>query len=384
MPAPVAEPSSYIAPAPVGTVPTPVPAPQPAPLPAPTAPPAPTLPEAPPLPSDPVSQPQPAPTEQPAPARRTYTNPVFDKNAPDPSIVRADDGSFYAYTTETDGLPFQVLRSADLTTWERVGAAFENGGPDWITEHRWAPDVVKTGDHYTMLFSGRGADGKQRIGYATSPSPSGPFQDRGVLVEANSVGYVIDPNLEQVGDRWVMYYGSTGGRDQPGQDGITAVDLDIAADGTITPKGPGSVVLPEGADRHLVEGAWMHQRDGKFYLFYSDGRWDAKGGDQDYAVKVARADSPTGPFEKLGDPILAKGNGVTGPGHMSIVTDDAGQDWMLYHGWGADTDRGRLLRMDPVEWRNGWPVVNGGNGPSTSPMDAPVIAAREGVAALAQ
>ena len=310
-------------------------------------------------------------------------NPVFDANAPDPSIVRADDGTFYAYTTETAGLPFQVLRSKDLTSWERVGAAFAGNGPDWIKENRWAPDVVKTGDHYTMLFSGRGTDGKQRIGYATSPSPAGPFQDRGVLIEANSVGYVIDPNLEQVGDRWVLYYGSTGGHDQPGQDGITAVDLSIAADGAITTKGPGAVVLPEGGDRHLVEGAWMHQRDGKFYMFYSDGRWDAKGGAQDYAVKVARGDSPTGPFEKLGTPILSQGNGVTGPGHMSIVTDDAGTDWMLYHGWSADSDTGRLLRMDPIEWRDGWPVVNGGDGPSMTPMDAPVIAAIDGAAALA-
>lgn len=330
----------------------------------------------------PPAPPPPDPTEPVTPPRRTYVNPVFDANAPDPSIVRAEDGTFYAYTTESAGQKFQVLRSPDLVSWERVGAAFAGQGPAWVDKHRWAPDVVRTGDHFTMLYSGRGHDGNMRIGYATSPTPEGPFADRGILVESNSVGYVIDPNLEQVGDRWIMYYGSTGGADRPGQDGITAVDLSIAEDGTITTNGPGSVVLPEGSDRHLVEGAWMHQRGDQFYLFYSDGRWDARGGAEDYAVKVARSSSPTGPFEKLGAPILAKGNGVTGPGHMSIVTDDAGQDWMLYHGWGADTERGRLLRMDPIDWRDGWPVVNAGDGPSVTTMDAPYIAALDGVANL--
>lgn len=88
--------------------------------------------------------------EPAAPARRTYANPVFADDAPDPAIVRGDDGLFYAFTTETAFLPFQVLRSPDLTSWERVGSAFEGTGPAWIAEHRWAPDVQKTGDHFTM------------------------------------------------------------------------------------------------------------------------------------------------------------------------------------------------------------------------------------------
>lgn len=158
--------------------------------------------------------------------------------------------------------------------------------------------------------------------------------------------------------------------------------VDIAADGSMRTKGAGGVVLSETGERELVEAAWMHERDGQYYMFYSDGKWDAKGGADDYALKVARGPSPIGPFEKLATPILEQGNGYSGTGHNSIVTDDAGKDWLLYHAWGADPSKGRMLMLDPIEWNDGWPVVNGGAGPSTGTMDAPVIDARSGVAAL--
>jgi arabinan endo-1,5-alpha-L-arabinosidase len=140
--------------------------------------------------------------------------------------------------------------------------------------------------------------------------------------------------------------------------------------------------LSEVGERELVEGAWLHERDGTWYLFYSDGKWDAKGGDQDYAVKVARSSSPDGPFEKFGRPILAAGGGWSGTGHNAIVTDDAGQDWMLYHGWGPDHSKGRMLLLDPIEYVDGWPVVRAGNGPTTEAINAPVIQARDGANAL--
>lgn len=321
-------------------------------------------------------------TEPAAPARRTYANPVFAEDAPDPSIVRGDDGMFYAFTTESAFLPFQVLRSPDLTSWERIGGAFEGTGPAWIAEHRWAPDVQKTGDHFTMTYSGRGADGDMRIGYATAPTAQGPYTDRGILLEGDSVGYYIDPHLQQVGDGWVLYHGSTGGTDPEDQTGISAVGVDMAADGTMRVRGQGGVVLPEAGERELVEGAWMHEQDGHFYLFYSDGKWEAQGGPADYALKVARGPSPIGPFEKLDRPVLQQGSGFTGTGHGSIVTDDAGRDWLLYHAWSADPAKGRMLMLDPIDWSNGWPVVGNGT-PSTAPMDAPTIAARDGAAAVA-
>ncbi|MCW2923833.1 MAG: glycoside hydrolase family 43 [Thermoleophilia bacterium] len=361
-----------------------------------TAPPTTAPPAPPPLPAGQagdgaahVTPPAPQTTEPapaPAPARRTYANPVFAEDAPDPSVVRAEDGSFYAYTTEGHGLPFQVLHSKDLVSWERAGAAFEGAGPAWIKEHRWAPDVKRTGDHYTMVYSGRGDDGRMRIGYATAKTAAGPFQDRGILVDSHgSTGFTIDPDLVEVEPgKFVLYYGSTGGNDGPVDGtGIKAVGVELAADGTMTANGAGGTVLPEAGDRTLVEGAWVTKHGDEWYMFYSDGKWDAGAGSDEYNVKVAKGPSPLGPFTKKEGAVLHGAGGFSGTGHNSMVTDDDGQDWMIYHAWGADRSKGRVLMMDKIEWKDGWPVVNGGNGASTGTHDAPVVTARVGASTLA-
>lgn len=36
----------------------------------------------------------------PLPAQPRYVNPVWPENAPDPTVIRARDGMYYAYTTQ--------------------------------------------------------------------------------------------------------------------------------------------------------------------------------------------------------------------------------------------------------------------------------------------
>ena len=47
-----------------------------------------------------------------------YTNPIIDENFPDPTIIRAADGWYYAYGTQTKRagriINLQVARSRDL------------------------------------------------------------------------------------------------------------------------------------------------------------------------------------------------------------------------------------------------------------------------------
>ena len=55
----------------------------------------------------------------------TYLNPVFDDNFPDPTILRAPDGWYYAYGTQTKRagriINLQVARSRDLVRWDDLG-----------------------------------------------------------------------------------------------------------------------------------------------------------------------------------------------------------------------------------------------------------------------
>src|SRR5690348_4713679 len=62
-----------------------------------------------------------APVRNPA-AEDCYVNPVLDEDFPDPAIIHAPDGYYYAYATQTlrDGkwINIQVARSKDLVRWE--------------------------------------------------------------------------------------------------------------------------------------------------------------------------------------------------------------------------------------------------------------------------
>ena len=84
---------------------------------------------------------------------------------------------------------------------------------------------------------------------------------------------------------------------------------------------------------------------------------------------MARSKKLFGPYvDKEGTPALDNGfsllmsrsKDVIGPGHnANFVTDDAGQHWMLYHGFdAAEPDAGRKVYLDRITWdADGWPVV---------------------------
>ena len=75
-----------------------------------------------PAPTPPPTSPAPQP-----PAATTYQNPVLDGDFPDPAVIRASDGLYYAYATQTDEggrwINIQVARSRDLVSWERMADA---------------------------------------------------------------------------------------------------------------------------------------------------------------------------------------------------------------------------------------------------------------------
>jgi arabinan endo-1,5-alpha-L-arabinosidase len=142
------------------------------------------------------------------------------------------------------------------------------------------------------------------------------------------------------------------------------------------------------ADYHrLVEAAWVHRRDGWYYLFFSGD--NCCGVNAHYAVLVARSRQATGPFETLAaathNPyatVLEANERWRAPGHNCVVTDAAGTDWLACHAIDVrqptfdaiDDSEGysrRVLVLDRLEYADGWPRVAGG-GPSWEAQPAPV------------
>lgn len=103
----------------------------------------------------------------------------------------------------------------------------------------------------------------------------------------------------------------------------------------------------------IVEGPWMMFRESRYYLFYSSS-WVTS---EAYKVGVAVSDSMMGDFVKSDEPVIETrpgGDMFQGPGHGSVVEDDAGQWWLVYAAWKhGHINRwppGRLMLLDKISW----------------------------------
>lgn len=319
-----------------------------------------------------------------------YSNPVLDADFPDPAVLRAPDGFYYAYATQTerDGkwLNLQVARSRDLVHWDHLGDPLPVK-PTWAskTQDFWAPDVVRNGPRYLMYYSAKPDSADERHGLclavATATQPQGPFTDMGKPLLCGEGFVNIDPMAfdDPATGKRLLYWGS----------GFKPIKVqELAADGISFASGsaPKDLVFPNPVKDQfpvLVEGAWVEHRNGWYYLFYSGD--NCCGAKANYAVMIARSRSATGPFETMeavtGKPhsiILEKHGNWIAPGHNSIVTDKRGDQWILYHAVDARRPRTmpkdamntrRVMLVDRIEWRNDWPVVRVTKWPSAASAD---------------
>jgi arabinan endo-1,5-alpha-L-arabinosidase len=343
----------------------------------------------------------------------TFTNPLLIEptaagpfeSCPDPAIIRGQEPGdllWYLYCTTnplngadrtTSGrlnvhlLP--MLQSRDLVHWMYVGDAFTER-PTWVAPFGslWAPDIQFFSGRYYLYYTANITTLPERgsaIGVATSLSPTGPWTDSGAPVvepqmmpgSGNARRWVYDPAVvsDDTGQRY-LFYGSFVG-------GITARRL--SADGLHTD--PASETPIAAANRYEGAAVWRH--DGFWYLFASAGEC-CNGALSGYGVFVGRATSILGPYTDRdgvslladavgGTPVLsANGNRWIGPGHNTVFTDRAGQDWVLYHAidrgdpyFDGTTTTKRPALLDPLDWVDGWPVIRGGLGPSETPQHAP-------------
>jgi arabinan endo-1,5-alpha-L-arabinosidase len=291
----------------------------------------------------------------------------------DPMVLKATDGYYYAYATQrhtpTGWINIQVARSRDLQHWDDLGDALPTK-PAWAskTQDFWAPHVMQDGKRFILYFSSDNND-KQGLclGVATASSPAGPFKPEPAPLVCGPSFVNIDPfafDDPKTGKHW-LYWGS----------GFEPIRMqELAPDRLHFASGskPSYVLWPSRDPYEvLIEGAFLVEHGGQYYLYYSGDNCCSD--PAHYAVMVARAPRPEGPFIKLNyetgsrDSTILRANARwDGPGHNAIVTDDQGQDWIVYHAVDRKQrtepgmkDLRRVLMLDRLTYVDGWPVVEG-------------------------
>lgn len=304
-----------------------------------------------------------------------YRNPVLNHDFPDPDILRLEETgevTYYAYATNFSGVHVQTARSNDLIHWEYLGEAMPRL-PEWAVPDfgwTWAPEVTQRpdGEGYILYYTTRFAiqqGGVQCIGAALSDQPGGPFEPvgDGPLICQQDQGGSIDAAFfrDDDGASYILWK-----NDGNSQGGISWIYIQkLSQDGLQVEGEPTRLIKADQVwEGVLVEGPTLWKHGGKYYLFYSANDYAS----QRYAAGYAVAETVLGPYEKAQGPFLASNlkAGIVGPGGQDIVTDETGQDWILFHGWTAEAVR--VLYIARLDWQDGTPQL----GPLTrEPLPGP-------------
>ena len=326
-----------------------------------------------------------------------YRNDLLLNHAADPDVLWVPEerdetwgGYYYLYTTNVY-YNIIVMRSKDLSNWEKVGMALDFDGSQWCTHNIWAPEVAydEVTQKYYMYASGqRASEVDKNTHYemfvAVSDNPANGFRlytdkdaygDRYGTAEPN-LSFNVDHTSRKLGDgcdwitdekegtlwcidpnpfrdddgQWYLYFRARWEVDGAMRLGMICVVkmLDM-----VTPdygsfkellwanyqseedyKNGKTFAMETVSNSDINEAPHMIKHEGVYYLTYAFGRYQDR---TVYCVAVSVSDSPMGDFIKLdpshGNPSLyMEGymDQMSGPGHHCFV--ETGEEiFVVYH-----------------------------------------------------
>lgn len=282
----------------------------------------------------------------------------------DPSAITVGECT-YAFSTGFENDPANPTgsvtqyRSCDedaVTGWSKVGNLWSTT-PAWITQalgrtppNIWAPDVNYFNGQYHVYYGASvWGTADAVMGLLTSPSPTGPWTDRGMVTDVN---YPIDPDVVrgEDGQLYVSWGSWTGGAsylhaidENTGKLSTTDTELSRVAVG--------------------VEGVSIVQQGDYFYMFGSKGSC-CSGVNSTYYTSVARATSVRGPYLDINGTSMLDGGGARVlSGYGSKIAAGGGDVFLdgdavkfAYHYYDGDANGRETLDIRPIRWEEGWPV----------------------------
>jgi beta-xylosidase len=304
---------------------------------------------------------------QPVNAQPTSSNPVFPGWYADPEGIIFNN-TYWIYPTYSAPYDKQVFMDAfssrDLVHWTKHSRVLDTANVKWVKRALWAPSIIQKENRFFLFFGGNDIQSDNEyggIGVAVADKPEGPFKDhlgKPLIDKFHNGAQPIDQFVFHDGETYYLIYG--GWR----HCNIAQLNNDFTgfipfADGTIFKE-----ITPE----HYVEGPFMFKRNNRYYFMWSEGGWTGP----DYSVAYAVADSPLGPFKRVGKILQQNPEVATGAGHHSVIHPPGTDKWFIvYHRRPLNqTDRNaRVVCMDEMHFDE--------NG-----LIKPVIITNEGVKAF--
>lgn len=270
----------------------------------------------------------------------------------DPQVV-LHNGTYYCYATScccdsSNDAGYLVWESDDLIHWKQPKVCFR-GTDFWGKSLFWAPEVVYHNGKFIMHYTALSRKlNSLRIGVAVSDNPLGPFidvhnapmfdfgfaaLDGSVLVsdKGNYLYYSCDRCDKIIDQNTCDENAET---EEVKVSEIYCVKLDDTLTETVGE--PWLVATPDKDFelksinvKHLWnEGPTVIFRNGKYIMNYSANFFASN----DYAICVAVADNPEGPWIKsINNPVSLKSKDLFGAGHNAFFYGKDGELYTSFH-----------------------------------------------------
>jgi beta-xylosidase len=219
---------------------------------------------------------------------------------------------------------FDAFSSPDLVHWTKHSNILDTAHVKWAKRALWAPSIIEKGGKYYLFFGANDIqtdNEKGGIGVAVASHPAGPFKDylqKPLVDKFHNGAQPIDQFVFKDKDQYYLIYG--------GWKHCNIVKLNNNFTGFV-PFEDGTI-FKEITPENYVEGPFMFKKNGKYYFMWSEGGWTGP----NYSVAYAMADSPFGPFKRVGKILQQDPKVATGAGHHSVIHHEKDDTWyIVYH-----------------------------------------------------
>lgn len=317
----------------------------------------------------------------------TIRNPILPGFNPDPSICRVGEDYYIAVSTFEWFPGVGIYHSKDLKNWRLISRPLNRisqlnmmGNPN--SGGVWAPALSYSEGQFWLIFTdvkvteGQWKDCHNYL--VTCDTIDGEWSEP---IYLNSSGF--DPSLyhDESGKKYLVNMKWDHRLHHHNFYGIALQEYDVEQQKLVGE----STIIFKGTDIKLVEAPHLYNINGYYYLLTAEG-----GTKYDHAATIARSKNLEGPYEVHPDnPLITSfpypRNPLQKSGHASIVQTHT-NEWFLVHLTGRPLPKENQPLLDPrgycplgretaiqrIEWKNDWPYVVNGNGPSLE-IEGPAI-----------
>ncbi|WP_341323737.1 glycoside hydrolase family 43 protein [Solibacillus sp. FSL H8-0523] len=315
-------------------------------------------------------------------------NPILTGFNPDPSICRVGEDYYIAVSTFEWFPGVGIYHSKDLTNWTLVRRPLERlsqlnmiGNPN--SGGVWAPCLTYSEGQFWLIYSDiKVVEGQWKDGHNYLVTATNIEDEWSEPIYLNSAGF--DPSLyhDEDGKKYLLNMVWDARYKNHPFYGISIQEYDHEKKSLVGER----KIIFKGTNAKLTEAPHLYKIDGYFYLLTAEG-----GTRYDHRATIARSSSIDGPYELSPHNPLITGfftpeETLQKAGHASLVQTHT-NEWYLAYLVGRplqDENKplldprgycplGRETAISKIEWKDGWPVVVGGNYPQLQ-VEAPAIA----------